>query len=389
MRIGIAVHGRFYAFELGSALRKRGHDVTVITNYPRWAVNRWDPQLNAKSLVGHGVLTRLAGRLSDLAFERQLHTHFGKRAARHFSKHDYDVIECWSGIGEESLLLPRSNGQIRLLVRASSHIRVQRDLLEQEMDRSGIVTTIPSPWRIDREEAEYGLADYVEVPSSFVKNTFLERGFSPEKVSTLQLGVRTEAFRASRDAIEKRIKRVETGEPLRVLFVGAISLRKGFYDFAHVARILHKQGFVFRAVGPTERTLRGFAGEHSECIQLRSAQLETELRREYEWADIFFLPTIEDGFAVVLVQAQAAGLPIIATTNCSAPDVLREGQNGWVVPIRDPDACIERLSWCGDHRNEFTAMIETTHEDSSVRTWDEVADDYESFCETALQGARP
>ena len=384
MKIGIAVHGRFYAFELGKALRERGHEVTVITNYPHWAVTRWDPDLSTKSFISHGVIARITGRLGDQAFEKQLHAHFGKRAARHFSKHSYDVIECWSGIGEESLRLPRRDGQIRLLVRASSHIRTQRDLLEQEIDRTGIATTTPSSWRIDREETEYELADRVEVPSTFVKNSFLDRGFPTENLVTLQLGVRAQTFAPSRGAVERRLKRIERGEPLRVLFVGAISLRKGFWDFASVARTLNNQGFIFRAVGPTESTMRDFANEHSDCIELRSASPEMDLAKEYEWADIFLLPTIEDGFAVVLVQAQAAGLPIIATTNCAAPDIIREGKDGWIVPIRDPDACIQRLSWCRDHRDELVEMARSIHVNSSIRTWDQVAADWENFCKEVL-----
>ena len=110
---------------------------------------------------------------------------------------------------------------------------------------------------------------------------------------------------------------------------------------------------------------------------------QNQLPRHYEWGDIFLFPTLQDGYAVVLAQAQAAGLPMIATTNCAAPDLLAAGQTGWVFPIRRPDLFIERLRWCDQNRDELAAMVEATYNLYGPRDWSDVARDFVDICAKA------
>jgi glycosyltransferase involved in cell wall biosynthesis len=109
---------------------------------------------------------------------------------------------------------------------------------------------------------------------------------------------------------------------------------------------------------------------------VQDAVPEAMLPEVYAWGDVFLLPTIEDGFAVVLAQAQAAGLPIIATTNCGAPDMIASGGQGFVVPVRNAEAIIERLQWCDAQRAELAQMVERLHAQPPRRTWDDAAADF-------------
>ena len=58
---------------------------------------------------------------------------------------------------------------------------------------------------------------------------------------------------------------------------------------------------------------------------------EFDLPNYYNKASIFCLPTLEEGAPAVISQAMACGLPIIATKNCQAPDVLDNGKNGFII----------------------------------------------------------
>jgi glycosyltransferase involved in cell wall biosynthesis len=100
----------------------------------------------------------------------------------------------------------------------------------------------------------------------------------------------------------------------------------------------------------------------------------------YAEADLFLLATVEDGFALVLTQASANSLPLLATTNCSGPDVIHEGKNGWVLPIRDAEAFIQRLLWCDGHREELAQMVRGISSGFRPRDWSDVAADFESLC---------
>src|SRR5215471_17013410 len=133
MKIGIAVHGRFEAFDLARELARRGHEVGLLTNYPGWAVERFGvPRQCVRSFWPHGVLTRALARIAPPAlprFEPQLHMLFGRWAAATFRREPWDVVYAFSGIAEESMRADSLQRSLRMVVRASTHIRTQDRLL--------------------------------------------------------------------------------------------------------------------------------------------------------------------------------------------------------------------------------------------------------------------
>jgi len=68
-----------------------------------------------------------------------------------------------------------------------------------------------------------------------------------------------------------------------------------------------------------------------------------QLAERLRGADIFVLPSLEDGFARTVTEALACGLPVISTPNTGASDLIQSGVNGEVVPIRDPQAIADAV----------------------------------------------
>ena len=126
LKIAIVVHGRFHGFDLARALLERGHDVTVFTNYPTWAVARFGiPPAHSRCFASHGLLSRLVARLPNTTAgdqEARLHKMFGRWAERELSRERWDVIHCWSGVSEELLASTRVDSSLTLLMRGSAHI---------------------------------------------------------------------------------------------------------------------------------------------------------------------------------------------------------------------------------------------------------------------------
>jgi len=386
MKLAIAAPGRFHAFDLARALLERGHDVTVFTNYPRWAAARFDlPRRHVQSLWLHGVVARAVLKYRPLAPrlypEAWLHEMFGQWVAQRIQQRRWDVVHLFSGIAEEGLRALAREPTLRLMVRGSAHIRTQARLLQEEEQRTSSPQDRPSQWMIAREEREYQLADRVLVLSSFAYRSFLAEGVSSSRLALLPLGARLEHFRPSGDQVEARARRILSGEPLRVLYVGTLSFQKGLWDMAQVARALGGERFLFQLVGPRTRESRGIVDELVRCATLTPKKPQAELPQAYRWADIFLFPTIQDGYAQVLVQAAASALPILTTMNCAGPDLIREGENGWVVPIRRPDLLVERLRWCDARRTDLATMVRRVYEGYRPRDWAEVAADFESLCE--------
>jgi glycosyltransferase involved in cell wall biosynthesis len=384
MKIAIVVHGRFHAFHLARALLERGHDVTLFTNYPKWAVKRFDfPRDHVRSFWVHGVLTRAAQTLNRKKIipypEETFHRMFGQWAAMQIRRHQWDVVYVWSGVAEEVLETLADRGEAKFVVRGSAHIRTQAKLLQEEENRTGFLQDRPSSWMITREIREYALADRVVVLSSFAYHTFIAEGSSAEKLCILPLGARVESFRPRREIIEDRCRRIVAGEPLRVLYVGAVSFQKGLWDLRRVIDELGKERFRFCAVGAVLPEVKNLVTEINQVAELVGKRPEQELPDWYAKGDVFIFPTIQDGFAVVLSQANASALPILTTTNCSGPDMIREAKTGWVLPIRSPEAFIERLRWCDTHREELVTMVWRIYNEFRPRDWSEVAIDFESM----------
>jgi glycosyltransferase involved in cell wall biosynthesis len=389
MKLAIAVHGRFEAFDLARELIRRAHQVTLLTNYPRWAVRPFGvPSACVRSFWPHGVLTRALARLGGPStlrtWEPHLHMLFGRWVAAVLRRESWDVVNVFSGVAEESFLARGAGSSLRMLVRASTHIRTQDTLLREEELRTCAPQDRPSPWMIGREEREYALADAIRVLSSFAYRSFVSEGVAPHKVKLLVSGVQTEAFRPTQLDLEARCRRIQSGAPLRVLNVGTFAFRKGVWDTASVIQTLGTERFEYRFVGPVAAEAAPLVARLRSQATFVPKQPQATLPEMYAWGDVFMLPTIEDGFPAVLAQAAAAGLPILTTPNGAGWDLVRDGHNGWVLPSRSPHSFAEQLRWADAHRPELADMVRTSQAEFRVRDSAEVAADFEHLCVECL-----
>ena len=91
----------------------------------------------------------------------------------------------------------------------------------------------------------------------------------------------------------------------------------------------------------------------------------------YNKAHVFILPSIEEGFATVILQAVAAGCPVIVSENTGAAEFVKNNKLGYTVPIRDSDSITDKLEALADNKyllNEFSnngikCMIKNTWSD--------------------------
>jgi glycosyltransferase involved in cell wall biosynthesis len=385
--IASIVHGRFFAFDLVRELLKQGSDVTLFTNYPAWATARFGVPAHAtQSYTLHGVLTRALQKLgmADAAgYEAFIHKLFGRWAARRVARGNFDVIQCFSGVAEEVFRQCADTGQLKILVRASAHIAAQRALLLEEEQRSGMPVAKPSAWMVERELREYALADRIVVLSRFCLDSFARHGVPESKLWLLPLGVEVSRFRSSIDEATARARRISSGRKLRVLTTGGFLVRKGAVDYVRIVEQLWDK-FEFRWVGSVPREGLPFRTRLAGKASFVAKVPQYELKTHYDWADLYLYPTIEDGFPVVLSQAQAAGLPIIATPNSSAPDIVRDGENGWILPIRSPATFVEQLRWCDAHREELAQVACSSYGNSQPHDWSEVAARFRSLITTSF-----
>jgi glycosyltransferase involved in cell wall biosynthesis len=183
---------------------------------------------------------------------------------------------------------------------------------------------------IERERAEWQLADLIICCSEFVRQGVGQCGGPMEKCLVVPYGV---------DATFSRAARPLHDGPLRVLSVGQVGLRKGIGYAVETARLLGGAA-KFKWVGSVD--LLPDARSHVEqYVQLTGAIPRNQMLPHFEWADVFFLPSVCEGSATVTYEALISGLPVIATPNTGS--IVTDGINGFIVPTRDKEAMAERL----------------------------------------------
>jgi glycosyltransferase involved in cell wall biosynthesis len=390
LKIAIVVHGRFHSFDLARALIERGHDVTIFTNYPKWAVEKFGvAKERVRSCWHHGVLSRATQKLNQTGVvrypESRLHSSFSRWAAAELEREDWDVIHIWSGVAEEVLKKLKGSSSLKFMMRGSAHILTQAQLLWEEEQRTGVPQDRPSQWMIAREIREYELADCIVTLSTFAYESFVAQGIPRSKLERLPLGANLKSFRPGSEIVKARCQRILSGEALQVLCVGTLSFRKGLKDLSSIFYTLRDERYKFRFVGAIAREAEHIRSSLEGLVEFIPKRPQHELPEWYSWGDVFIFPTIEDGYAVVLAQAHANALPIIATTNCGGPDLLQDRGTGWILPIREPDAFIERLRWCDANRGELANMVRRIYGEFKSRDWSDVAADFEFICLSYLR----
>jgi glycosyltransferase involved in cell wall biosynthesis len=345
MQIIQAVFGTFHHFELARELNSRGHLKKIYSTFP------W------KRLAREGVPREKVGMFPWLHTPLTLLGRYGCKPRwledelGYFNALAFDdwlagrVLECdafiaISGAGLKTGRLVQQRGGKFICDRGSTHTRYQDQVVSEEFRRWGVELQ-PNDERDNvREEAIYEQADAITVPSSFVRQTFIDMGIPGEKVKTIPYGVRLENFfpvaLPPEDAFE-------------VLFVGSVSLRKGVpYLLQAFAQIRHPRKRL-RVVGALHDSVKvALSRLPLEQVELLGAVDQQRVRQLMSTSHVLVLPSIEEGLALVQGQALACGCPVIATPNAGAEDLFADGVEGFIVPVRSVDALTQRMQQLAD-----------------------------------------
>lgn len=258
------------------------------------------------------------------------------------------------------------------------HWRAARTLLLEEAQRepewaSTLTGNRDSPAKTERKDAELALADVVFVASTFTRKTLGEASDFKGVVMVVPYGSPT---------ILPDVPPREPAKKLRVLFVGSLGQRKGLsYLFAACRRV--RSAVTLTVIGrkpdepcaALEREL-GDARWVSTCTH-------SGILAEMAAHDVFVFPSLFEGFGLVLLEALAMGLPVITTAHTAGPDLIREGVQGFIVPIRDSAAIAEKLEWL--HRDP--ARLAEMSRQATLRAREYSWDNYERTLAACVGGA--
>jgi len=257
-----------------------------------------------------------------------------------------DMMLAESQIALSSILRARELGMITAIDRTNSHIEYQNEVWGEENRKFGLKWTPNSPRVIERGLREYDEADFIFVLSSYVEKTFLDRGVPARKLVKVPSGIDLGPFRP----LPKEDKK------FRVIFCGAIQNKKGVHYLLEAFRSLNLPNSELWLIGTVIEDMRPVLERFAGSYRLLGHLPNSDLARHYSQGSVFVLPSLEEGLAKVMLEAMACGLPVVATTNTGAADVIREGTDGFVVPIRDVTALQEKIAFLYENPDHCDAM---------------------------------
>jgi glycosyltransferase involved in cell wall biosynthesis len=207
----------------------------------------------------------------------------------------------------------------------------------------------PPPEYWDRWRTECELADRIVVNSAWSRDGLLSEDVLAEKIRVIPLAF--EPFEEA-SAFARSYPRSFTRErPLRVLFLGQISLRKGVAQLLEAVKLLSSEPIEFWFVGPLQVDI-------PEKIRWFGVVPRAEVSRYYREADVFILPTLSDGFGLTQLEAQSWKLPVIASRYCG--DVVRDGFNGLLLEEVSGSEIAEKLRQLSRSPESLRAMSENS-----------------------------
>ncbi len=336
MKVAVATHGRFHAFELAGYLHRVGVLSQLATTYPAFVARRFlpagapiatAPWLEAVRRA-HGW-TRI-GPSPDFVIARA----FGRFSARHLP--DADMLVTWSGASVEAIDVAKRRNMTVVLERGSTHIAHQSDVLREGFARWGLTWKETDRRLVERELLEYAAADLIVTGSSIAKESFLARGFPSGRIAVNPYGVDLTRFHPAKPSDGGRREK-------RVLFVGEIGVRKGVPWLLQAFTRL-SEDWTLHLVGPMAPGFRNaLARLPNERVVLRGVLSGDALAAAYRDADIFCLPSIEEGFGMVILQAMASGLPVVASGATGGPDAGVKDRDILIVPPGDSASLADAL----------------------------------------------
>lgn len=336
MKVTVSVHGRFHAFELARGLAKEGYLDQLLTTYPTFKARSFvGKQAPIKSAVALELRRRLYSRFGlgpkpDVHIARK----FAQFAKRHMAPGS-DLFVGWSSASLEAIDTAQKSGAKVIIERGSTHIRTQTEILQEAYQYFGLPFNETDPEIMDREEQEYALADYISVPSSRAAQSFIERGFDQSKLLVNGLGVDLSRFHPPQ-------VRSKDHKP-RILFVGSVGIRKGVPWLLEAFSTVSNKAEL-HLIGPVAPEMKPLMAKWGlKNVQVHGAITGAQLIREYGKADVFCLPSLEEGYGMVIPQAMACGLPVITTDAVGATDIFKAGQEGLIVLATDVSALSRAL----------------------------------------------
>jgi glycosyltransferase involved in cell wall biosynthesis len=316
------------------------------------------PRAGLRSLVRHEQ-----GMLSVDAVYRSL----DRKVSQRIADPRFRGVYAYEDGALESFTAARRRNKICIYDLPIGYWRAARSILQEEAERepewaATLTGNLDSAKKTERKDSELQQADLVVVASTFTQRT-LERApdFHGSVVMIPYGAPRQEGPLPAEPRARDNAK-------LRVLFVGSLGQRKGLSYLFRAVRSLGSS-VELTVIGARPLVPCSALDHELSAVRWIATCSHREVLAEMSAHDVFVFPSLFEGFGLVLLEAMAMGLPIITTPNTAGPDLITDGVEGFIVPIRSAAAIAEKLDLLRREPERRTTMAESARNRAREFTW--------------------
>lgn len=211
---------------------------------------------------------------------------------------------------------------------------------------------------IVRLEEEINNSDYVLIPSDFIEQSFIKQNFPKEKLIKIPFGVDLKKFSPKKNKPDNKF---------RAVFVGSVQVRKGIQYILKSWSELKLKNAELIIVGRVWPDGHSIVEKYKTDPTIKFVGFE-DPRGYYQQSDICVFASIEEGSALATYEAMASGLPLITTFNSGS--VVRDGKDGFIIPIRDVSALKNKISYFYNNRAEIKKMGKNARKHMEQFSWE-------------------
>jgi len=277
-----------------------------------------------------------------------------------------DIVHTWPLGAAKTLEAAAKYGIPTVLERPNAHTGFAMEVVRQECKRLGVALPPDhehayNPDKLRKEEEEYRLAYRLLCPSDFVVRTFLDKGFPRDKLVRHQYGF-------DRATYYPNGRREDTRCGLTMLFAGVCDVRKGVHYAleAWLRSPAHRDG-TFLIAG---EFLPAYAEKLAPMLSDPSVRVlghRNDMPQLMRESDIVILPSIEEGYPLVIAEAMGSGCVPLASEACA--ESVRHMETGLVHQVGDVAALTNHITMLSQDRNLLERLRAASLTASSEATW--------------------
>jgi glycosyltransferase involved in cell wall biosynthesis len=290
---------------------------------------------------------------------------FDRRVAQRLERIDKcDAVYAYEDAALQSFQVARNREFHRVYDLPIAYWQTSQRLLREESERypdwePTLGATRDSERKLERKTEELELAQLVICPSTFVLDSLPSNARAQKRCIVAPFGT---------PDVDLQTTDRKPNDRLRLLFAGALGQRKGLADLFAAMKLVGPKGANLVLMGSRLQSLDWYRERFRDFIY-ESPRPHGEVLKLMQSCDVLILPSIVEGRALVQQEAMACGLPVIATRNAGADDVILDGETGFLVPIRSPKALAEKIQWCLANRSLLRGMGIAARQRARKLTW--------------------